>query len=1009
MILLPGGAKPHFQGIFSYEAEAFAIRRAWEVSRAADSNVMLPRNTCYLPRINQGNRMQALQGGPLVAAICFLGGSLASFNAMGQTTTAAATSSGGMEEIVVTGSHIRRTDTETPSPMEVITAEEMHQTGYTSVQDVLHNLTANGQGTLSQGFSGAFASGAAGIALRGLNVGSTLVLIDGHRMAPYPIGDDGQRSFVDVSNIPFDAIERIEVLKDGASAVYGSDAIAGVVNIILKKSYQGASVTADSGLSSHGDGSQFHVSGIWGMGDLINDGHNFYVSAEYRKQNEIKFTDRGGIYTQTDFTSTGGYNVTPGVQNPIVGALPRSGTGYVTDSNGNIAGFMPGCNATTFAANQCTYHDTWDQIQPPTENINLVTRFTQNLADNWQASFQATYFEGKSQQVNGPDRAFAGGYQGVTSGPGVTPTVLPFIPQTTISNTNPTFPAGTGLTVGDLRYTFLNLGNGTITETDSKAYRAIADVNGKVAGWDLEFSAGFTEVALSLDGLNYVNPANLQTALDSTTAPFLVGQPNSAAVVNFVAPVLHTYDTSKLSFGHAGASRSIVDLPGGPLGIAFGADYYQRNQYAVAPPDVANGLTPNFSNNFTVGIQQVASGYFELNAPIVKQLDIDAAVRYDHYNLSGGRASPKIGFKFTPIPEFAIRGTASLGFRAPGPAENGKSGQTFFAGTTADPILCANPANPTAAGNFVGQCSVSIPGLQSTNPALKPETSKSFTLGFIFEPIRDISATIDLYSIEIDHQIVSGGESVTVRGDNLTPIPEYQANGTTALVAPPVAPILYTTTSYINANTTKTDGADFGLEYRHGFGIVDLRSKATWSFTRRYDLTIDGVTYHLAGTHGPFFYTGDTGNPKSRVQWANTVGHGPWEVTGTVNYISSFKVTDPSAIAFTGQPQDTCLQALTNAGGAASIDYQGVLAAGTIPSATSCTVKHFTTFDLYGRWDVTNKLNVHASVLNVFNAQAPLDWATYGGALGAVPWNPSLHSQGAIGAFFTLGATYKFY
>jgi iron complex outermembrane receptor protein len=85
------------------------------------------------------------------------------------------------------------------------------------------------------------------------------------------------------------------------------------------------------------------------------------------------------------------------------------------------------------------------------------------------------------------------------------------------------------------------------------------------------------------------------------------------------------------------------------------------------------------------------------------------------------------------------------------------------------------------------------------------------------------------------------------------------------------------------------------------------------------------------------------------------------------------------------------------------------LAAGTIPSATSCTVKHFTTFDLYGRWDVTNKLNVHASVLNVFNAQAPLDWATYGGALGAVPWNPSLHSQGAIGAFFTLGATYKFY
>lgn len=953
--------------------------------------------------------MKALQCGPLVMGI-LLGGSLTSLTAMGQATTAASTTAPEpLQEIVVTGSHISRTDAETSSPIEIITAVELHQSGYTSVQDVLHNLTANGQGTLSQGFSGAFASGAAGIALRGLNVGSTLVLIDGHRMAPYPIGDDGQRSFVDVSNIPFDAIESIEVLKDGASAVYGSDAIAGVVNIILKKTYQGASMTADGGVSSHGDGSQFHVSGIWGMGDLINDGHNFYVSAEYRKQNEIKYTDRGGIFTQTDFTSTGGYNVTPGVQNPIVGGLPRSGTGYVTDPKGNIVGFMPGCNATTFGANQCTYHDTWDQIQPPTENINVVTRYTQKFADDWQGSFQASYFEGKSQQVNGPDRAFSGGYQGVTSGPGVTPAVLPFIPATTIPNTNPTYPTGTGLTAGNLRYTFLNLGNGTIVETDSKAYRAILDVNGKVGGWDLEFSAGFTEVALALDGLNYVNPANLQSALDSTTAPFLVGQQNSAAVDNFVAPLLHTYDTSKLSFGHAGASRSIVDLPGGPLGIAFGAEYYQRNQFAVAPPDIANGITPNFSNNFTVGLQQVASGYLELNAPIVKQLDVDAAVRYDHYNLSGGRASPKIGFKFTPIPQFAVRGTASLGFRAPGPAENGQSGQTFFAGATADPILCPNKAIPTAAGNFAGQCSVNIPGLQSTNPALKPETSKSFTLGLIFEPIRDISATIDLYSIEVDHQIVTGGPSVTVRGDNLTPIPQYQANGSTALVAPPAAPILYTTTSYINANTTKTDGADFGLEYHHDFGgVIDFRSKATWSFTRRYDLTIGDTTYHLAGTHGPFFFTGDTGNPKSRVQWANSIGHGPWEVTGTVNYISSFKVTDPSAVAFVGVPQDTCLEALSTAGGAASIDYQGVLAAGNIPGATSCTVKHFTTFDLYGRYDVTDKLNLHGSVLNVFNAQAPLDWATYGGALGAVPWNPSLHTQGAIGAFFTLGVTYKF-
>jgi iron complex outermembrane receptor protein len=153
--------------------------------------------------------------------------------------TAPPQSTDTLTTVVVTGSHIVRTDSETPSPVQVITSVDLQESGFTNTQEVLKNLAANGQGTLSQSFNGAFASGAAGIALRGLNVGYTLVLIDGHRTAPYPIGDDGQRSFVDVANIPFDSIERIEVLKDSGSSTYGSDAIAGVINIILKKTYEG--------------------------------------------------------------------------------------------------------------------------------------------------------------------------------------------------------------------------------------------------------------------------------------------------------------------------------------------------------------------------------------------------------------------------------------------------------------------------------------------------------------------------------------------------------------------------------------------------------------------------------------------------------------------------------------------------------------------------------------------------------------------------------------------------
>ena len=916
----------------------------------------------------------------------------------------------GTEEIIITGSRLRRTGTETPSPVQILSSEDLHQSGYTSAQEVLSNLTANGQGTLSQGFSGAFASGASGVSLRGLNVGATLVLIDGHRTAPYPIGDDGSRSFVDTSNLPFEAIERIEVLKDGASALYGSDAIAGVVNVILKEEYEGASFTADRGISGRNDGTISHYSGIYGLGNLDNDGRNFYLTGEFRKQREIRYADRNGIFTETDFTSGGGENVTPGVPgSSAVAGLPQSNSGYITNAGGDIIGFMPGCDQTSFDAGQCTFYDNYNQIQPPTENINLLARYTQAFGDNWKASLQGGYFESNSEQVNGPSTAFTNGYQGLQLGPGLTPTFLDPLDPTTIPNTNPSFPQGTPDAVANLNYTLLNLGRGQITETEAKSYRAVTDLTGSIGEWELDFAIGYTEVKLDLDGFNYVNPTNLQIALNDPTNPFLVGVQNTADVAEFVAPRLKSRDRSRLTFGHAGVSRSLFELPGGPLGIAFGADYFSRDQDATAPGPVAAGVVPDFSNNFTIGTQHVSSGYVELAAPVFDSLEFDGAVRYDHYNQSGGEFSPKVGFKWQPLVELALRGTLSKGFRAPGPAENGESGQRFFAATSADPILCPNPDNPNAPGNFVGQCAVNVPGLQTTNADLDPEESTSFTFGLVLEPFENLTTSIDYYRIKIDDQIVSGGPTTQVRGTNLNPIAQFQADGTTQLVTPTAAPIGFNSISFVNANETETDGFEFSADYRiplGGFG--DWKSKATVSYTNHYDITIDGTTYKLAGTHGPFFYSGNTGNPKTRFQWKNTFTRGQWEVSGTVNYISSFKVTDPSSIAFVGAPQDTCLQALQTSG-AASVNYSPLLLGGQIPDNVSCSVKHFTTFDLNGNYDLDENISIHASILNVFDESAPRDYQTYGGALGAVPYNPSLHSAGAIGRYFTVGVTYTFW
>src|SRR5450631_2691995 len=291
-----------------------------------------------------------------------------------------------IEKIEVTGSSIKRVDAETPSPVQVITSAELTRSGYTTISEVLRDLTANGQGTLNQGFNQAFAGGASGVSLRGLTVGATLVLIDGHRMAPYPLSDDGERPFVDITSIPFAAVERIEILKDGASAVYGSDAIAGVVNVILKKSYAGTDIGAEIGTTQHGGGRTDRVSIIHGFGDAAQALSGF-ATIEYRHQDQILLSQRHGPWTNFDWTSQGGENLSPGARNAF-GASPRLLTAYLQvpgSSTGSAANFdfYPGCTYAAMRASQCTYTNTWAQIQPRSQNLNALGSLTAQLSNNW--------------------------------------------------------------------------------------------------------------------------------------------------------------------------------------------------------------------------------------------------------------------------------------------------------------------------------------------------------------------------------------------------------------------------------------------------------------------------------------------------------------------------------------------------------------------------------------------------------------------------------------------------
>ena len=903
------------------------------------------------------------------------------------------------QTVTVTGSNVRRTDSETPSPVQVLTSQDIKNSGYTSIGDVLHNITANNMGSLSQSAPSAFAAGGSGVALRGLTVGATLVLIDGHRMASYPMPDDGERDFVDISSIPVDAIERIEVLKDGASAVYGSDAIAGVVNVILKKSFTGLTMSAETGISSHGDGATQHASITTGWGDLAKDGQNAYISIEGRYANSILLKSRPYL-ARTDWRPYGGADLTQGTDSGSVSGASSgagSGTGVLTDANGAPLVYYPGCTATQAAADQCGYANPYQTLSPETSNLDVLGRYTKTLGGGWQMNLQGSMLRSQAHQVGLFNNAAAtgvgsggngGGLNLFHFGPGSAP--VPAFPDAFpfVLTVPADYPGNTTGDTAALVYDFRDVGPLEQT-TVSTSYRAVAELAGAIGDWDFNGAIGYTRVATKASFYHYIDFPALQDALDSGT--YLVDGTNSAATLAQVAPGASSTSTNELSFLSVRGSRTLAGLDGGPLGLSIGADFTHRRLKELFPPSFVNGSQAIGIYSFAEGTQTVSAAYAELVAPVTKQLELDVAGRVDHYNLTGTSATPKAGFKFTPAREFTLRGTFSKGFRAPNPAETGDAGSTSgFVGNLHDPQYCPNGVvQPNLPPGMLDPCNIALQELQLSSPHLKPEKSTSYTLGTIFEPNKTYSATLDYYHITIRNQIISVGQLGQIGLDNA-------ASLGTIIYRDASQNILYDTYPFINANTTTTSGLDLDVVGKYELHEAGhLKAELQLSYMLQYDLTAQGVRYHLAGTHGPAFVSEDTGTPRTRGAFTLTWGKGPFEIAGTLNYISHYSVTDPSE----GIPD--CDSALSS-----------VFPDGGTPSRF-CHVGSFTEFNLVARYSWDEHLQLHGSVVNLFNRKAPYDLQTFGspgnGAeQGGAPYNPSYHQDGAVGTMFTIGATYTF-
>jgi iron complex outermembrane recepter protein len=935
-------------------------------------------------------------------------------SAHAQQSTAAAQGP-ELQEIVVTGSLIKRTDTETPSPVQIITDQDLKNSGYTNVVDVLRNLSANGSGTLNQGFGQAFAAGASGIALRGLSVGDTLTLIDGERMVSYPLSDDGERSFVDVTAIPFNAVDSVEVLKDGASAVYGADAIAGVVNVKLKKTYVGSEFTMEMGTTQYGDGTTEHGAGIWGMGDLSSDGYNVYVALDWHHQDAILGANRSGAFTTTNWSGLpGGINTQPGAIGASGLAYPDSTSGYLVNPNtasGTPYAFLPGCDQASQNADKCTFAFP-GKIQSPTTQINLLSKFTKALPNDWTATITASVFDSSAQQVAATTfgHAFtntgqeAGSIENITGSPGQLFSAISY-PTLSLPGTSPLNPFGKA---ANLVYSFPDVGPYQV-DVDTLTYRLFGDVKGQAAGWDIHGSVGIMYSSMAEKIFGTIYPQLAQNALNS--GAYVPGVSTNGQ--DLFAPETSTHPSSTLGVASVNGSHELFQMPGGPLTLALGGQYIHKALNVTDPPSVVSGAQEG-TLFYSVGSQDDAAGFLEVAGKPVKQLEVDLSGRYDHYDTYGGSATPKVGIKFTPIEQFALRGTWGRGFRAPSIAESGTAGLAFGQGNTNDPVLCPGGV-ANVKGTFNSLCSYPATGVQGANANLKAVESQNATIGIIFEPLKSFNVSVDWYYIKLTNDIISAASAggfytdaiQLVRGPSATlPVCTNTTTGgvpcTTAPAVTQVGYPAYTLVPYVNAGSTKTSGFDVDMRNRFDLdGFGSLKAEINYTIIQQYELIANNTIFNLVGTHGPQSISGDTGNPRQRAVASLTWDDGPFTSTLSMNYQSSFSIVDPSS----GYP--TCLKALQ---GRSPSAYGSAISSSvtTLPSQWNqyCAVQHFTSVNWYAAYQASDHLQLHGSITNLFNSQPPVDLQTYGG--GAELAYSTLDQDGAVGRFFLVGATYKF-
>jgi iron complex outermembrane receptor protein len=887
-----------------------------------------------------------------------------------------------LQRVEITGSSIKRLAKEGALPVEVITFEEIEKLGIVSAEDLMRNIAANGTGadnmTSGNNVFGADADrvsgGASFASLRGLGAGSTLVLLNGRRIATH----GGSGKAVDLNSIPMGAIARVEILKDGASAIYGTDAVGGVMNFILKTNFTGVEVSGSTNVTEAGGGTTRRASLIAGKGSVDTDGFNVMGTLTIDKNDRLDSRDR-------DFAN--GFQPARGLSPDTTGtpyANQLAGTGTALGASF----VLPGDPNRYLQANPLSFQGKCDTVPGMSQ---YQTELWKDVTSPLRSKYSCSYDYGADYVIQVPvQRANALARGTIQIAPGhkmfieamgsrteATSIFTPAQVSTTLGNGN-AYPVG-GPYYQDLspyistfdktkpiiyKWRASAFGNRTQLNTTDSA-RVLVGFDGAFGNWDYKFGVSHarskTQTEL-LDG--YAYQAKMFAALGSGVInPWATAGQTAAAnalieSTKFRGNLQH--GNTKLTQVDGSVSGELFKLPAGAVAMAAGFDLRRENYAYTQDQDATVIFLAPGNARLPEASRDIKAVYAELIVPVTKRLEVQLAVRRDDYTTVGATTNPKVAFRYEPTSWLLFRGSANKGFLAPSFVQlySGSLDQELPNGII-DPIGCpANPGNPA-------YCAISrLEYKTGGNPNLRPETSKQGTLGFVIEPFKGYSASFDYFAINSEDRILNRTPQVVL------------ANAAALvgnIIRNPDGTIDYVQAGWINAAGNKVRGADVSLR---GSGAIEGGYKWAASLSGTYMNSfkfaeIAGQPYkELVGN----FYTRDL-----YLRWKHNASisltKGDWSALFSQSYGSGYKDQVPNA------------------------------GRGTPPSGFNPEIDAHTTYGLSGTYKGIKGMSVTLGIQNLFDADPPFTAHNVDEVVGA-GWDPRAASP--RGRSYSVSARYKF-